>query len=258
MSSIASTHEAGVTVIRFDRPDRLNAFDRGMLAELEEALHAAHDDPETRAIVLLGDERAFSTGADLNEYRGYDALAVREANLDTWMRVLSLIERLDEPVIAGVRGHAIAGGTELILACDLVVAGRGARFGLAEARVGVIPGAGACIRLTRWVGRPVAKEILFLGNAFDAAEAYRIGLVNRLVDDADVEEASFALAAELATRSPLALAAAKRAVNVGSELDSERGIAYALQEFALLFSAGDQKEGMAAFLEKRQPRFTGR
>jgi enoyl-CoA hydratase/carnithine racemase len=161
------------------------------------------------------------------------------------------------PVVASIRGHAIAGGTELLLACDLVVASRTARLGLVEARVGVIPGAGACIRLPRWIGRAGAKELLMLGNPIDAAEGHRLGLVNRLVDDADLEDATRALAAELASRSPLALGAAKRAVNVGSELDQRSGIAYALQEFALLFAGPDQEEGMSAFLEKRRPEFRG-
>jgi enoyl-CoA hydratase/carnithine racemase len=247
----------GVRTISFDRPERRNALDAAMLAALTDAVAAAGPDPDVRVVVIRGAGADFSAGADLEVYRDYGPLEVRRANLDTWMAAFEAIEAVPVPVVASIRGHAIAGGTELLLACDLVVASRTARLGLVEARVGVIPGAGACIRLPRWVGRSAAKELLMLGNPIDAAEGHRLGLVNRLVDDEELEDATRALAAELASRSPLALGAAKRAVNVGSELDQRSGIAYALQEFALLFAGPDQEEGMSAFLEKRRPEFRG-
>lgn len=257
MTLVVCTEDGPVTTLLLNRPEKMNAFNREMLDQLHAELEAAHARPHTRVIVIKGDERAFSTGADLGQYQSLDPTEVRTTNLETWMRVFSLIEGLDEPVVACVDGWAVAGGTELILACDLVVASDKARFGLAEAKVGVIPGAGACIRLTRWVGRAAAKEILMLGNDFDAAEAHRLGLVNRVVPQDRLHEETSRLAHELASRSPRALAAAKRAVNIGSEMDAERGIEYALDEFAQLFGGSDQKEGMAAFLERRAPRFTG-
>lgn len=246
-----------VTTLRINRPERRNALDRDALLVLDQCLREASDRDATRVVVLAGDATAFSTGADLNEYVGYDAPAVRRSNLETWMRVFDTIEALDEPVIASVAGYAIAGGTELTLCCDMVVAARGARFGLTEARVGVIPGAGATVRLPRWVGRAAAKEILMLGDLIDAKEAHRLGLVNRVVDDTELAEATRELAARLATRSPSALAAAKRCVNVGADLPLAAGMAYALGEFALLFDGHDQREGMQAFLDKRPPEFTG-
>jgi enoyl-CoA hydratase/carnithine racemase len=247
----------GVRTITFNRPDKHNAFDEPLLAELHDAIVEAGELDAVRAVVLTGNERAFSTGADLNAYVAYTPLSVRAANQRSWMRTYDAMERLDKPIIAAVRGHAIAGGTETVLACDLVVAAQDATFGLVEMRVGVMPGAGAVIRLVRWVGRAHAKEILMTGNPLSADEAYRIGLANRVVPADRVLDEAHALARELASRSPLALGAVKRAVNVGGEMTLDQGMTYALQEFALLFASNDQKEGMSAFLEKRRPRFTG-
>ncbi len=144
----------------------------------------------------------------------------------------------------------MAGGTELSLACDLVIASETAKFGLAEARVGVIPGAGASVRLSRWVGRAVAKEMLMLGNPISAHEAYRVGLVNRLVPSGDLEKATMAFAQELVERSAVAVGAAKRSVNIGAEMDLDRGIEFALMESALCFGTDGQRSGMSTFLEK--------
>jgi enoyl-CoA hydratase/carnithine racemase len=257
MSLILTAHDGPITTLTFNRPDKHNSFDRAMLLELDDALVAASAREETRVVVLRGSPKAFSTGADLNEYRGYDPFQVRRSNLETWMRVFSRIEALDEPVVAAVQGHCIAGGTELTLACDLVVAAETATFGLVEARVGVIPGAGAAVRLPRWIGRAAAKELLMTGDTLSAEEAFRLGIVNRCVPAERFEEALAKLTGTLAQRSPLALAAVKRAVNVGGEMDIEKGMTYVLQEFALLFASNDQKEGMTAFLEKRPARFTG-
>ena len=254
---IETIHDDAITTLRLNRAEKLNAFNREMLGELEAALEEAASRRETRVVVLAANGRAFSTGADLRELRDYGPLEVRQANLETWMAVFSAMEGMDEPLVAAVHGHAIAGGTELLLACDLVVAAEDAKLGLAEAKVGVIPGAGACIRLPRWIGRAAAKELLMTGESIDAREAHRLGLVNRVVPRERLDEEAQALARTLAARSPLALAAVKRAVNVGAEMDIERGMAYALQEFALLFAGADQKEGMSAFLEKREPSFGG-
>jgi enoyl-CoA hydratase/carnithine racemase len=258
VSSILIDDAGGVRTITFNRPEKRNAFDEAMLAEIHDAVVEAGRTPELRVVVLAGDERAFSTGADLREYSTFDALGARQANLRSWMRTLGAIEALDKPVIAAVRGAAVAGGTETILACDLVVAAEDAMLGLAEMRVGVMPGAGAVTRLTRWVGRAVAKEILMTGDPITGVEAHRIGLVNRVVPADRVLDEARALADLLASRSPLALGAVKRAVNVGGEMTLDQGMAYTLQEFALLFDSHDQEEGMTAFLEKRPPRFLGR
>jgi enoyl-CoA hydratase/carnithine racemase len=255
--SIRVADDGAVRTIRFDRPEKHNSFNDEMLIALHDAVVEAGELPEIRVVILTGSGKAFSTGADLNAYVSLTALGVREANRRTWMRTFGAIEALDKPVIAAVGGYALAGGTELTLACDLVVAADDATFGLTEMRVGVIPGAGACVRLTRWVGRARAKEILMTGEPLTATEAHRIGLVNRVVPADELLGAARELADTLASRSPLALAAAKRAVNVGGEMSLAHGMDYVLQEFSLLFSSNDQQEGMAAFLEKRRPVFTG-
>lgn len=257
MSAIAVEDRDFVRTIVFDRPEKRNSFDEAMLAEIHDAVLEVGGREDLRVIVLAGDESAFSTGADLKEYAAFDALAARASNIRSWMRTLGAIEALEKPVIAAVRGAAVAGGTETILACDLVVAAEDAMLGLAEMRVGVMPGAGAVNRLTRWVGRAVAKEILMTGDPINGVEAHRIGLVNRVVRADRVLEEAHELAALLASRSPLALAAVKRAVNVGGEMTLNQGMAYTLQEFALLFASHDQEEGMTAFLEKRPPKFLG-
>jgi enoyl-CoA hydratase/carnithine racemase len=257
MSGQIEVRDDGATRwIRFDNPGRRNALDGGMLQAAARAIRDARSDG-VRVIVLIGQGADFSAGADLNQFRHYSPLEVRDVNLETWIDLFEAIEDCPLPVVAAVRGWCIAGGTELILACDLVVASRTARFGLTEARVGVIPGAGACVRLPRWIGRAAAKEILMLGDPIEADEAWRLGLVNRLVDEDQLESAARELADRLTSRSPLAIAAAKRAVNVGAEMEQRIGIRYVLQEFALLFAGADQQEGMSAFLEKRQPRYQG-
>ncbi len=247
-----------VATLVINRPDKLNAFTNEMLVAARERLVECDDDRDVRVVVIRGaGDRAFCTGADLAQLADSGPFDVRESNRD-WIELFHTIESIRQPVIASVHGHCIAGGTELTLCCDLVVAADDAQFGLAEARVGVLPGAGAAVRITRWVGRAIAKEMLMLGDPWPASEAHRVGLVNRIVPRGDLVPATEELATALAARSPLALAAAKRAVNVGGEMDLDRGIEYVLQEFALLFAAGDQEEGMRAFLEKRAPDFRGR
>lgn len=243
--------------VTFERPAQRNAFTRDMLRDLRQMLLALEGDPRVRVVVLRGSGGTFSSGADLTELRASSAASVRASNRE-WIDLFATVERLRVPVIASVEGHAIAGGTELTLACDLVLASSDAYFGLTEMRVGVIPGAGACVRLTRWVGRAAAKEMLFTGDPITADRALQLGLVNRVVPPYDLEADTHELALRLASRSSAALAAAKRAVNIGSELDLDRGIEYALGEFSALFGEPDQREGMNAFLEKRDPVFEPR
>ena len=246
-----------VAIVEFDRAEKMNAFTQQMLRDLRAILLGFEAAGDVRACILRGSGRAFSAGADLGELVHATPFQVLQSNRD-WIDLYETIETVPFPVIAQVHGYAIAGGTETTLACDLVVAADDAKLGLAEINVGVIPGAGACVRLPRWVGRAQAKEILMTGDMLSAAEAHRLGLVNRVVPRAELEEATLALARQIAAKSPLAVAAAKRAVNVGSELDMQKGIEHVLREFALLFATEDQTEGMLAFLEKRPAEFKGR
>lgn len=245
-----------VCYLTFNRVDKHNSFNLALMALLGEQLEELDRDQDVRVVVLRGaGGRAFSTGADLGEIVEADQDDIRRYNR-IWIDLLRRVEMIPKPVIASVNGYAFAGGTELTLACDLVIAAQDSEFGLTEARVGVIPGAGACVRLPRWVGRAAAKELLMFGDPISATEAHRMGLVNRIVDADLLEIETAAWAMRLATRSPDALAGAKRAVNIGAELELEQGIEFALDQFAGLFDGANQEEGMRAFLERRTPRFS--
>jgi enoyl-CoA hydratase/carnithine racemase len=246
-----------VAHVIFNRPKVMNAFNTQMLHECIDALEQCRDNKEVRVIVFKGaGEKAFSAGADISEIKDNNPFQQLAYNR-LWIKFFHLIENIRKPMIASVHGYAPGGGTELSLCCDMVIASEDAKFALAEIKIGVIPGAGATIRLPRWVGKAKAMEILMTGDFIDASEAHRIGLINKVVPCHELERATLELAEKIAARSPMALAAAKAAVNIGAEMDRDRGIEYALNEFLLLFASKDQKEGMKAFLEKRQPEFFG-
>jgi enoyl-CoA hydratase/carnithine racemase len=247
-----------VAFLTFNRPKVLNAFNTNMLHECIDAMEKCRDDQEIRVVVFRGaGEKAFSAGADIAEIKDngpFEQLAYNRL----WINFFHMIENVRKPMIASVHGFAPGGGTELSLCCDMVIASEDAKFGLAEIKIGVIPGAGATVRLTRWVGKAKAMEILMMGEFINAPEAHRIGLVNYVVPKDQLETFTWDFAKKLTQRSPLALAAAKAAINVGAELDRDRGIEYALYEFLMLFASQDQKEGMRAFIEKRPPQFKGK
>lgn len=250
--------DENIAWITFNRPKVLNAFNTEMLRDCIRALEYCRDSSEVRVVVFRGaGEKAFSAGADISEIQGNDPFRQRDYNL-LWIEFFRFIENIRKPMIASVHGYAPGGGTELTLCCDIVIASDDAKFALAEIKIGVIPGAGATIRLPRWVGKAKAMEILMTGDFVEAAEAHRIGLINQVVPRQELAQTTLAMARKIAQRPPLALAAAKAAVNIGAEMDRDRGIDYALCEFLLLFASEDQKEGMRAFIEKRAPNFTGR
>jgi enoyl-CoA hydratase/carnithine racemase len=250
--------EEQIAFITFNRPKVLNAFNTHMLHECIAVMETCRDDPNIRCIVFRGaGDRAFSAGADISEIKENDPFMQLAYNR-LWVQFFYQIENIRKPVIASVQGFAPGGGTELSLCCDMVIAADDAKFALAEIKLGVIPGAGATVRLTRWVGKAKAMEILMLGEMIDAKEAHRIGLTNWVVSKDQLASFTMDIARKLAKKSPVALAAAKAAVNIGGEMDRDRGIEYALAEFLLLFASKDQKEGMKAFIEKREPVFTGK
>ncbi len=250
--------DGAIGTIVINRVHKHNSFTLAMLTDMLAQLTTWRDDDGIRVIVLRANgDRSFSTGADLAEMVASDAAAVMHSNR-LWIDLFELVETVPKPVIASVHGFCIAGGTELTLSCDLIVAADTARFGLTEINVGVVPGAGACVRLPRWVSPAIAKEILMLGAMMSADEARRIGLVNRVVPAAELNAATFALAEDLAGRAPHALALAKFAVNDVAEMPLRAGIEIVLERFAQLFGTADQVEGMSAFLDKRTPHFTGR
>jgi enoyl-CoA hydratase len=247
--------ERRVALLRFNRPKQLNALNGQVMDELCGALEALDRDEAIRVLVVTGNERAFAAGADIGEMAGASPIDMLRTNrIAQWDRV----RRIGKPVIAAVAGWCLGGGCELAMALDLIVAAESARFGQPEINLGVIPGAGGTQRLTRAVGKSVAMEMILTGEPIDAREAHRLGLVARVVPNELLVEDALALAARIATKSPLALRMAKEAVNAAYEMSLTDALAHERRLFYLLFASDDQKEGMAAFLEKREPDFTGR
>ena len=244
-----------VALLRLNRPKQLNALNAQVMDQLCEALEALDRDEAIRCLVVTGNERAFAAGADIGEMAGASPVDMLRGNrIAQWDRV----RRISKPVIAAVNGWCLGGGCELAMALDLIVAGEGARFGQPEINIGVIPGAGGTQRLTRAIGKSRAMEMVLTGEPIDAQEALRLGLVARVVPDELLVEDALALAAKIASMSPLALRLGKEAVNAAFEMSLTDGLAHERKLFYLLFASADQKEGMAAFLEKRKPDFTGR
>jgi enoyl-CoA hydratase len=247
--------ERRVALLRFNRPKQLNALNGEVMDELCSALEALDRDEAIRVMVVTGSERAFAAGADIGEMAGASPVDMLRTNrIAQWDRV----RRIGKPVIAAVAGWCLGGGCELAMALDLIIAAESARFGQPEINLGVIPGAGGTQRLTRAVGKSIAMEMILTGEPIDAREAHRLRLVARVVPNELLIEDALALAAKIATKSPLALRLAKEAVNAAYEMSLSDALAHERRLFYLLFASEDQKEGMAAFLEKRDPDFTGR
>ena len=242
-------------LVRLNRPKQLNALNGAVMDALCSALEELDRDDGVRAVVVTGSERAFAAGADIAEMAGATPIEMLLTNrIGQWDR----IRKVTKPVIAAVNGWALGGGCELAMTLDLIVAGEGARFGQPEINIGVIPGAGGTQRLTRSIGKSKAMEMILTGEPITAREAESAGLVARVAQDELVVEDALALAARIAEKSPIALRLAKEAVNAAYEMSLTDALAHERRLFYLLFSSEDQKEGMAAFLEKRSPDFTGR
>ena len=245
-----------VGLIRLNRPAALNALCDALVREIGEQLMAFDTDKGIGCIVITGSERAFAAGADIKEMRGRtnpDAM-VEDFIGAGWESVL----RVKKPVIAAVAGFALGGGCELAMMCDFIIAADTAKFGQPEINLGVIPGAGGTQRLTRAVGKSKAMDMVLTARMMDAAEAERAGLVSRVVaPDALLDEAR-AAAAKIASQSPLAVMMNKEMVNVALETTLTEGVRFERRLFHSLFAFEDQKEGMAAFVEKRKPVFTGK
>jgi enoyl-CoA hydratase len=242
-------------LVRINRPKQLNALNGPTMDALCDALEALDRDDGIRAMVVTGNERAFAAGADIGEMANATPIEMLKTNrIGQWDRV----RRITKPVIAAVNGWCLGGGCELAMTLDLIVAGEGAKFGQPEIGIGIIPGAGGTQRLTRAIGKSKAMKMILTGEPITAREAYDAGLVAQLATDELTVEDALALAAKIATKSPLALRLAKESVNAAFEMSLTDALAHERRLFYLLFASEDQKEGMAAFLEKRTPDFTGR
>ncbi|MFC8846321.1 MULTISPECIES: enoyl-CoA hydratase-related protein [unclassified Micromonospora] len=246
----------GIGTIRLDRPP-MNALNKQVQEELRAAAAEATVDPGVRAVIVYGGERVFAAGADIKEMAvmSYVDMAERAAGLSS---ALGAFARIPKPVVAAITGYALGGGCELALACDWRVVADDAKLGQPEIKLGVIPGAGGTQRLARLVGPARAKDLVMSGRMVDAQEALRIGLVDRVVPAADVYAAAVELVTPYLTGPVQALRAAKLAVDAGLDMDLTSGLAWETQLFAALFATDDRREGMAAFVEKRKPDFTGR
>ena len=246
----------GVALIRFNRPEALNAFNDQLMNELTAALDAAEADDEVRCIVLTGSERAFAAGADIKEMASKDYAGAYKENFITrnWERVT----RCRKPVIAAVAGYALGGGCEVAMMCDFIIAAENAKFGQPEITLGISPGAGGTQRLTRLVGKSKAMEMILTGRMMDAAEAERSGLVSRVVAADKLIEEAMAAARKIAALSPISVMLTKEAVGAAYETTLSQGVTFERRLFHSMFALEDQKEGMAAFVEKRKPAFKGR
>ncbi|MGV1790268.1 enoyl-CoA hydratase [Rhizobium sp. A37_96] len=251
---IVETHGA-VALVRLNRPQALNALNSTVLAELKQAYAALHLDDAIGAIVLTGSEKAFAAGADIKEMQSLDFVdAYKNDFFGGWEE----IAKARKPVIAAVSGFALGGGCELAMMCDFIIASETAKFGQPEITLGVIPGMGGSQRLTRAVGKAKAMDLVLTGRMMDAAEAERSGLVARVVPADKLLDEALAAAAKIASHSRPSVLMAKEAVHRALETTLEEGLRFERRLFHSLFATEDQKEGMAAFVEKRKPSFKNR
>ena len=248
----------GIGTITVNRPKVLNALNKQTMMELKDVVGKIATDPEVAVLIITGSgEKSFVAGADIGEMRNLSAMEGR-----AWSKysqgVFNEIENLPQPVIAAVNGYALGGGCELAMSCDIRVAAEKARFGQPEVLLGVVAAFAGTQRLPRLVGKGRAKELLFTGDQITAVEAYRIGLVNKVVTGEELISVAKELALKIMSRGPIAVSLSKAAVNEGMDMDFESAQAYEAEVFGLCFATADQTEGMSAFVEKRKANFTGK
>lgn len=248
------SHDGPVAIVRLNRPRVRNALNGALLGELADALDSLDTDAGTRVIVVTGDDRAFAAGADIAEMADASvAEMVTRPNLAQWDRM----RKVRTPLIAAVAGYALGGGCELAMMCDMIVAAETARFGQPEINLGIIPGGGGTQRLVRAVGKARAMELILTGRMMSANEAFAAGLITKVVPAELFLTEAMRLAREIASKPPLAVRMAKDAVLKAFDTALETGLDYERGSFNLLFATEDRREGMRAFLEKRNPVFTG-
>ena len=245
-----------VGVVTLNRPKALNALNNALMNELSEALDELESDERIGAIVITGNEKAFAAGADIKEMKDMTAVDMYMSNHFTsgWERMTSC----RKPVIAAVAGYALGGGCELAMMCDFIVAGDNAQFGQPEINLGILPGIGGTQRLTRLIGKAKAMDMCLTGRLMSAGEAERAGLVSRIVPKDKLLDEVIAIATAIAEKSRPAVFMTKEAIDKALETSLSEGISFERRLFHAVFATSDQKEGMAAFVEKRSPKFTHR
>ena len=248
--------EEHVTTIRLNRPDAMNALNLELLGELAQAIDEASENDSVRCIVLTGSEKAFAAGADIREMSEKSFVDVMTEDL--FGRETETILRCRKPIIAAVAGYALGGGCELAMMCDFIIAADTAKFGQPEINLGVVAGIGGTQRLTRFVGKSKSMDMHLTGRFMDAEEAERSGLVSRVVPAKKLMDEAISAAQKIAEKSTLATMVVKEAVNRSYETTLREGLLFERRVFFSLFATEDQKEGMAAFLEKREAQFRGK
>lgn len=252
---VTPNYDQHVALIQLNRPKELNALNLQLMLELKDALRELDANEAVRVIIITGNERAFAAGADIKQMAGKSAIDM--LNIDqftTW----DSIKKTKKPIIAAVSGFALGGGCELCMTCDMIIASETAKFGQPEIKIGVMPGAGGTQRLTRAVGKALAMEMVLTGKFISADEAHAAGLINRVVPVELYMNEALKLAKDIAAQSPVAVRLAKESVLQAFNGSLDDGLVFERKNFYLLFAGEDQKEGMAAFVEKRAPNFTGK
>ena len=253
--NVRLTKEGGIGTVTIARPKVLNALNDATLHELADAFDDCRDDADLRCVIVTGEgDKAFIAGADINELARMEPLGAKDLAY-FGQQVFKRLETMGKPTIAMINGFALGGGLELALACSLRTASTAAKVGLPEVSLGIIPGYGGTQRLSRIAGPGVAREWVLTGDMFDAAEAHRVGIVNRLFAPEELAEGTLKLAKTLLSRGPVALRLALEAIQRGGQMPQDEGERMECDMFGLAATTADMKEGMTAFLEKRRPNF---
>jgi enoyl-CoA hydratase len=245
--------EENIAVITFNRPEAMNALNNQTRAEFAAAIGEVAADDGIKVLILTGSGKAFVAGSDIKEFNHTTPYVAHNIN-----RLGEMVEKLGKPVIAAVNGFCLGGGNEIAMGCDIIIASDKAKFGQTEINIGIIPGGGGTQRLPRLIGVCKAKELIYTGDIISAEEAFRLGLVNRVVPMDELMPAAKELAKKIATKSAAALKLAKTAINRGMQTNLESGLKYEYELYSLALSLEDKAEGVNAFLEKRAPKFVGR
>jgi enoyl-CoA hydratase/carnithine racemase len=257
LENVVYEKKGPIAYVTLNRPKVMNALNKATINELRSAFEDARDDLAVRGVILTGGEKAFAAGADIAEIANNTAVEAEQASR-RGQALTDLIENLGKPVIAAVNGFALGGGCELAMSCAIRIAAESAKFGQPEVKLGVMPGYGGTQRLPRLVGRGRALKLILSGDIIDAAEAYRIGLVDELEPDGHVVERAETVLKKIIANAPLSVKYALEAVNKGLETSVAEGLLIEASLFAVCASTDDKKEGTSAFLEKRTPKFQGK